>query len=396
MRIRVSPATLARASSRHPWRTLVVWFAGHRRDGSREQRVACRHLDAGHRVHQQARVGQGAGHHRPEVLGRQAARQHRVLHRAVGLAHGRRSGQFQSHVQGVTSRIAALGSGILAGKPVSYYDAPQQSPDAASGLVSGDKRAALITVPLKKDKDRPSQRSDRSRIEAQPDGFTIQVAGQGTLQADFTKIAEEDLRKGESIGIAIALIVLIVVFAVDRRGRAARRHGVVRDRRRPRARSSLIGQLVEFNLFVTNMVTMIGLAVGIDYSLFIVSRYREERKKGFLKLEAIGARGRHRQPGRLLQRPDGGAGAARDVHHPHDDLPEPGDRRHPRDRRGARGVDDAAAGDPRRCSATGSTGRGCPSGPGVDSSHDPRGGCLGPHHPRRHGPPRRVPGGERR
>ena len=43
---------------------------------------------------------------------------------------------------------------------------------------------------------------------------------------------------------------------------------------------ALIGQVVDFNLFVTNMVTMIGLAVGIDYSLFIVSRYREERKKG--------------------------------------------------------------------------------------------------------------------
>ena len=39
------------------------------------------------------------------------------------------------------------------------------------------------------------------------------------------------------------------------------------------------------------MVTMIGLAVGIDYSLFIVSRYREERRKGFPKLEAIGGAG---------------------------------------------------------------------------------------------------------
>ena len=54
---------------------------------------------------------------------------------------------------------------------------------------------------------------------------------------------------------------------------------------------ALIGQVVDFNLFVTNMVTMIGLAVGIDYSLFIVSRYREERKKGYPKLEAIARTG---------------------------------------------------------------------------------------------------------
>jgi RND superfamily putative drug exporter len=49
----------------------------------------------------------------------------------------------------------------------------------------------------------------------------------------------------------------------------------------------LVGQLFKFNLFVESMLTMVGLAVGIDYSLFIVSRYREERKKGFPKLEAI-------------------------------------------------------------------------------------------------------------
>ncbi len=55
--------------------------------------------------------------------------------------------------------------------------------------------------------------------------------------------------------------------------------------------TALVGQIVEFNLFVTNIISMIGLAVGIDYSLFIVSRFREERKKGFEKLDAIGAAG---------------------------------------------------------------------------------------------------------
>jgi putative drug exporter of the RND superfamily len=55
--------------------------------------------------------------------------------------------------------------------------------------------------------------------------------------------------------------------------------------------TSLVGQIVQFNLFVTNIISMIGLAVGIDYSLFIVSRFREERKKGFPLLEAIGAAG---------------------------------------------------------------------------------------------------------
>ena len=116
------------------------------------------------------------------------------------------------------------------------------------------------------------------------------LAGQGVLFGDFSKIAEEDLKKGESIGIAIALIVLIVVFAAIVAAllpvvMALVAIGIAL------GAVALIGQIVDFNLFVTNMVTMIGLAVGIDYSLFIVSRYREERKKGFAKLDAIGASG---------------------------------------------------------------------------------------------------------
>ena len=55
--------------------------------------------------------------------------------------------------------------------------------------------------------------------------------------------------------------------------------------------TALAGHVVDFSFFVQNMITMIGLAVGIDYSLFIVARYREERLHGREKLEAIGRAG---------------------------------------------------------------------------------------------------------
>ena len=50
---------------------------------------------------------------------------------------------------------------------------------------------------------------------------------------------------------------------------------------------SVIGQIVDLNDFVPNIMTMMGLAVGIDYCLFILSRYREERANGFEKYDAI-------------------------------------------------------------------------------------------------------------
>jgi putative drug exporter of the RND superfamily len=55
--------------------------------------------------------------------------------------------------------------------------------------------------------------------------------------------------------------------------------------------TALVGTAFSFSFFVQNMITMIGLAVGIDYSLFVVARYREERLHGREKLEAIGHAG---------------------------------------------------------------------------------------------------------
>ena len=125
---------------------------------------------------------------------------------------------------------------------------------------------------------------------ASADGFTVRVAGQPLLFLDFSRIAEEDLRRGETFGLGIALAVLVTVFAavvaavvpiVMGLFAIAVALGVV----------ALLGQFLEFNLFVENMVSMIGLALGIDYSLFILSRYREERRRGNDKLEAIGRAG---------------------------------------------------------------------------------------------------------
>ena len=55
--------------------------------------------------------------------------------------------------------------------------------------------------------------------------------------------------------------------------------------------AALIGQVFQLSFFVVHMITMMGLAVGIDYSLFIVARYREERAKGLEKIDAIAEAG---------------------------------------------------------------------------------------------------------
>jgi putative drug exporter of the RND superfamily len=286
--MKLSPESLARASSRHPWRTMSIWVVVIVSMGVVSSRLL------GDVLSQEFEFT-----NKPEAVRAQEVIDEKfqtggaedtefVIVQSESLTI--EDSRFEEAVTGLQDEIAALDGEILASPPVSYYDLIQQAPEQAVGLVSKDERATLISVALKDTEVSTIEELRTVAEEGTPDGFTVQVAGQGVLFADFTEIAEEDLQRGETIGIGIALIVLIGVFAsmvaaivpvVMALFAIAVALGLV----------SLIGQLVDFNLFVTNMVTMIGLAVGIDYSLFIVSRYREERKKGFPRLDAIGAAG---------------------------------------------------------------------------------------------------------
>jgi putative drug exporter of the RND superfamily len=285
--MRVNPEALARASSRRPWRVVIAWV--------------------GLVIVAGAFVGAGLGDvltndiaftNNPESIKAQD-----VIDQQFGGSRDENTEYVIVDSSSATVDDPAFRSyvtdlqGVLAGAhdlvsepPTTYYEVAQQDPQQAAGLVSSDKTATLMPVVLV-DNEAATANSFRDLVNANADpAFTTQVAGQASLNADFTKIAEEDARKGEGIGAGVALIVLIVVFAAVLAAllpilmaifAIVVALGLV----------TLIGQLVNFNVFVQNMISMIGLAVGIDYSLFIVSRVREERKKGFAKLDAIGAAG---------------------------------------------------------------------------------------------------------
>jgi putative drug exporter of the RND superfamily len=169
---------------------------------------------------------------------------------------------------------------------VTFYDTQDPS------MVSGDRQTTLMPVTFE---DRQNVSDYEPAVESliettEESGLTAQAFGPITIDKDFSTIAEEDLAQGETFGVLVALVVLVLVFGALIAGlipivmgiaSIAVAIGLV----------ALIGMAVDFSFFVTNMITMMGLAVGIDYSLFIVSRYREERHKGRAKIDAIGAAG---------------------------------------------------------------------------------------------------------
>lgn len=285
----ISPESIARASARHPGRVLLLWLVGTVAAG------VVSFLFLGDVLTQEFNFT-----NRPESVEAAELTEEKfpdrkeeaesVFYLIYSESTTIEDPAFADRVASVQAAITGLGEEIVSEQPVSYFDIVAVAPEQAAGLVSAGGAATLLPVDLV---DTSEEIVDRLREVATGQtsgGFTVEVAGNPVIEADFTRLAEEDLRRGESIGVAAALIVLILVFAALVAPLLPVIMGVMAIVV-SLGLVALIGQLGELNLFVTNMISMIGLAVGIDYSLFIVSRYREERRQGIERLEAIGIAG---------------------------------------------------------------------------------------------------------
>jgi uncharacterized membrane protein YdfJ with MMPL/SSD domain len=160
---------------------------------------------------------------------------------------------------------------------------------SATGLVSEDRHATIVPVALSDD-DETEALVDK--VEALDDGaFAVSVTGDETVDYDFNLLSQEDLENGElKFGLPAALIILLLVFGAVVAGLMPLLMAVVAIVV-ALGFTALLAQQFELSVFVVNMLTGMGLALGIDYSLFVVSRYRDERARGRAELAAIEASG---------------------------------------------------------------------------------------------------------
>ncbi len=125
----------------------------------------------------------------------------------------------------------------------------------------------------------------RSEIVA-PAGYGYQLTGYGPITKDSAVQSEKDLQKAESVSLPVAALVLILVFAsVIAAGMPLLVAGLAIPS--SLALIYIVAQQVEMSVFVLNIATMLGLSLAIDYSLFVVSRYREELRRGRSVGEAV-------------------------------------------------------------------------------------------------------------
>jgi putative drug exporter of the RND superfamily len=122
-------------------------------------------------------------------------------------------------------------------------------------------------------------------------GYRAAVTGERTADADEDAASLEDLKKGELFfGAPLALVVLLLVFGAVVAGLVplmlAIASIVV-----ALALVAVLAQAYDLSVFTQNMLIGMGLALGIDYTLFTLSRYREERLEGREKHDAIATAG---------------------------------------------------------------------------------------------------------
>jgi RND superfamily putative drug exporter len=191
--------------------------------------------------------------------------------------------EFQNVVENIYADVSALGPDVFLGG-VTYYMAQDPS------LVSSDRHTTLFSfsMPFKADErmDEIYAIGDKYASEE----FEVYHTGTAAWAADAMKIGEDAASKGEAIGISAALIILAIVFGAVAAALLPVALGVVAIVV-ALGLTGLVGQAMDLTFFVTNMITMMGLAVGIDYSLFILTRFREERQRGLSKMDAIGTAG---------------------------------------------------------------------------------------------------------
>ena len=192
---------------------------------------------------------------------------------------------FRAETSGADARgadfqaaIATTLAGLKSDARVSGVTGYAQTRDDRFVSIAGDAAYVVIGLNMSDDKSVEAVESIEALL-APPAGYEVALTGFGPVQKDSAALSERDLVRAETVSLPIAALVLILVFGSLV---AAGMPLVVAGLAIPTslAAISLVARETEMSIYVLNIATMLGLALAIDYSLFITSRFREELAKG--------------------------------------------------------------------------------------------------------------------
>ncbi len=199
-----------------------------------------------------------------------------------------RSGTLSVSDQGFQDAVTAALQPIQSDSRVVKITTPYSvnNPAAAQALTSRDGHSALVLVEINATGQDawPVYNDLRARVQSS----SLQIWGTGFLPINqaFNKTLESDLQRAETVTLPVTLILLIIIFASVIAAGLPLGVGIL----------TIVGgvggtlflnRFTDVSQYAINIVTLIGLGVSIDYSLFIVNRFRDELAAGKSREEAI-------------------------------------------------------------------------------------------------------------
>lgn len=165
---------------------------------------------------------------------------------------------------------------------------PWTTPSAAAELISRDGKSGLIVVNLKGGENDAQKNAQTlsDDIVHDRDGVTVRAGGAAMEYAQINKQNQEDLLVMEMIAIPLSFLVLVWVFGGLLAAALPMTLGAL----------AVVGSMsvlrlvtftTEVSIFALNLSTALGLALAIDYTLLILSRYRDELAEGADREQAL-------------------------------------------------------------------------------------------------------------
>ncbi len=163
-----------------------------------------------------------------------------------------------------------------------YYDAPAQS----ASLLSRDGRATLVSVTLVDLRNAADRYWEQLRSLVRSDTLRVLATGNLPINHELNKTLNADLTRAELVSLPVALVLLVLVFGTIVGALVPIGVGIL----------AIVGgiggvfalsRLMDVSPYALNIVTLVGLGTAIDYSLFIVARFREELARGASSEDAL-------------------------------------------------------------------------------------------------------------
>jgi len=270
---------LARSCSRHPWRTIGAWI------GAVVLAIAALALVFGSLTTNGHPTNDPESQRADEMIARSfppdPSRATTDLVVVSSLRFTVNSPQFRAFVL----RLAAAGRATGGVENARIY---YETRDRAQ--VSRDRHALLIPIVIP-DTDQAGPVEDVVDRANESPAFDVGVTGNQSSDYDFNQLSQHDLKSGElRFGVPAALVILILVFGAIVAGLVPLLMAII-SIVVALGFVAVLSQPFNLSIFIINMLTGMGLALGIDYSLFVVSRYREERGGGRQQFDAIAGAG---------------------------------------------------------------------------------------------------------